>query len=735
MKKREYIKTLIILTISFLICISFSSNTKAIIYCQPGGIDCEYEYEPYTPPSPQGGTCTCRISNCGSVSAGAKCGVINNCWQGYEPKCSKSYAEACYICYENGMEPTAAAVGIGGDCELYGYGCLGSDCTCEKKDELDIPLCPDGYCDATEDCHTCPQDCGTCGGSVYCGDNKCNGAETCRTCPKDCGSCPGDPTPQDETTVPNCECTAWYQTGGCHQPPCSGLLQVLYERECTPDWCDPERKCIEHPNECCICTSWKTVSGCGEQGCASNQVKQTRVCPLDCNIESRCYTAPECSACTLTSAKWKLNNNEISEVDENTIVTLDVEGTSLCDGSLITFDIKEKDTLGYDEYSPDPDPVTFSNGKATATWKAKWTKDEFNFLTMDNDPEYYFIAKIDSKEITSGELKVAPVLGECGDSECDTGETPVNCPEDCGCKANEKACVINDEITCIPYEMECDNPLTCEDDFCLPGLICVIEDGNVKCSAVEESDGYCPSDPLIQPYDPDCCNMQNAYWSTYCTGAGKTVILSVVGDEVCDGKELDIKIYEDDEAGIYLPSPNPATFDGDLATTYWVTKYIDDGMGQGNPEFYYTATINGLSLNSNLMEVVNCNVEQDADCDGINDDNDLCWNTPECVNVNGDGCSPNQASCLVFWDCSAAKWDECGETVEDKRYRDVTLCVYTGDLNSPCNNINLLPKTKECAPEEAFPFFTAFNLIVAVIIISMYYFFFIIKKEPKKKKK
>jgi hypothetical protein len=748
MKKRWCIKILIILIISVISLSLFSLNINALsIKCNEWDPDdCWYvPSEPHPTQKPDGGTCSCRIFSCGQVSARAVCGVAtNDCWPDYEPVCTKPYAEQCYVCHEgSGRGPTAAAVGIG-DCEPYGYGCLSSACTCKYDGGGGGAKCGNGRIDEGEQCDgnnklggkTC-QSFDYTGGTLKCYP-KCHAKE----CTFDISSCKGDGTPPPsppssnpppDTTEPGCDCTSWVQVGGCHER-CSGFLQVRYERTCTPAGCDATAKCREHPS-CCICTEWQTVGGCGEQGCPSNKVKQTRHCPVDCDIETRCKKMDYCSDCTLTSAKWTLDGDEISEVDENTIVTLEVEGSSLCDGSLTTFDIKEKDTLGYDEYSPDPDPVVFSNGKATVTWKADWMKDEFNFLTMDNDPEFYFIARIDSKEVTSGELKVNPVLGECGDAECDTGETPVNCPEDCGCKANEKACVINDEIVCVPYEFECDAPLTCEDDFCLPGLICVIDNGNVKCSAVEEADGYCPSDPLIQPYDPDCCNMQNAYWSTYCTGAGKTVILSVVGDEVCDGKELDIKIYEDDEAGIYLPSPNPATFDGDLATTYWETVYLDDGMGQGNPEFYYTATINELNINSNLMEVVNCNVEQDADCDGINDDNDLCWNTPECSDVNDEGCTKGQASCLIYWDCSFAEWSECDEVVENRLYRDVTLCTYTGDLNSPCNDIELLPKTKECAPEEAFPFFTAFNLVVAVIIISLYYFFFFIKKEPKKKKK
>jgi len=55
------------------------------------------------------------------------------------------------------------------------------------------PFCGDTYCNGTEDCLSCPLDCGKCdpGQPVdpYCGDGSCNGGETCSTCSSDCGAC------------------------------------------------------------------------------------------------------------------------------------------------------------------------------------------------------------------------------------------------------------------------------------------------------------------------------------------------------------------------------------------------------------------------------------------------------------------------------------------------------------------------------------------------------------------
>src|SRR5438105_615161 len=50
-----------------------------------------------------------------------------------------------------------------------------------------VLTCGNSVCDATENCQTCPRDCGACGD--FCGDGVCYGAETCQTCNKDCGVC------------------------------------------------------------------------------------------------------------------------------------------------------------------------------------------------------------------------------------------------------------------------------------------------------------------------------------------------------------------------------------------------------------------------------------------------------------------------------------------------------------------------------------------------------------------
>ena len=50
---------------------------------------------------------------------------------------------------------------------------------------FDDGFCGDWMCSITEDCFSCPDDCGYC----YCGDGICQPSESCSDCSYDCGSC------------------------------------------------------------------------------------------------------------------------------------------------------------------------------------------------------------------------------------------------------------------------------------------------------------------------------------------------------------------------------------------------------------------------------------------------------------------------------------------------------------------------------------------------------------------
>ncbi len=72
--------------------------------------------------------------------------------------------------------------------------CQTPPCLGPPREACSSPACPDCPnldCSSTENCLTCPQDCGVC--PPGCGDATCQPTETCSSCPLDCGICTPPP--------------------------------------------------------------------------------------------------------------------------------------------------------------------------------------------------------------------------------------------------------------------------------------------------------------------------------------------------------------------------------------------------------------------------------------------------------------------------------------------------------------------------------------------------------------
>jgi hypothetical protein len=116
---------------------------------------------------------------------------------------------------------------------------------------------------ATENCFTCPADCGKCAG---CGDGSCNFTETCASCQQDCGVC---------SVCPNGKCEDFETCSICPQD-CG---------TCTPKTClevvTCSFQCIDlqqtPPKFSIAC-----VANCVAQGCADVQFFVDQV--LNCAI-------------------------------------------------------------------------------------------------------------------------------------------------------------------------------------------------------------------------------------------------------------------------------------------------------------------------------------------------------------------------------------------------------------------------------------------------------------------
>ncbi len=83
-----------------------------------------------------------------------------------------------------------------------------------------VSSCGDATCDASEDCSTCPADCGAC--PETCGNGTCAPSEDCSTCPADCGACPE--TCGNGTCAPSEDCSSC--SADCGVCPNPTLLDV-----------------------------------------------------------------------------------------------------------------------------------------------------------------------------------------------------------------------------------------------------------------------------------------------------------------------------------------------------------------------------------------------------------------------------------------------------------------------------------------------------------------------------
>ncbi|NUQ76022.1 MAG: hypothetical protein HUU21_20980, partial [Polyangiaceae bacterium] len=136
--------------------------------------------------------------------------------------------------------------------------------------------CGNGLCSAaTENCFTCPSDCGICPG---CGDGSCGGTETCASCPPDCGVC---------SVCPNGKCED-YETcaicpADCGQCQPIGCLEIVF---CALQCIDLEQ---EPPQFSIAC-----VANCVALGCADVQffVDQVLTCAVtvipECGGDAGC---------------------------------------------------------------------------------------------------------------------------------------------------------------------------------------------------------------------------------------------------------------------------------------------------------------------------------------------------------------------------------------------------------------------------------------------------------------
>jgi len=161
--------------------------------CPPGAGDCNENCIPDD----------CDIADCGEGEGWEWCqdcqedGIPDGCQ--LDPDCQGDLIpDDCQLegndCNENGI-PDDCDIADCGEClEPCDENAWCQDCQGDGiPDECQLKerpfCCGDGYCAPSEDCASCPEDCGVC---PFCGDGICQPeiGETCLTCPEDCGECP-----------------------------------------------------------------------------------------------------------------------------------------------------------------------------------------------------------------------------------------------------------------------------------------------------------------------------------------------------------------------------------------------------------------------------------------------------------------------------------------------------------------------------------------------------------------
>lgn len=135
-------------------------------------------------------------------------------------------------------------------------------------------ICENDICDSTENCSTCPEDCGEC---QYCGDDFCDYDEDCGNCEEDCGECEEAEDEDDEDNARNNTLSSACGNNICgSNENCTSCEEDCGEcPTCGNKVCSNYENCSTCPKDCGACKI------CGDKICNNNETCST--CPGDCS--------------------------------------------------------------------------------------------------------------------------------------------------------------------------------------------------------------------------------------------------------------------------------------------------------------------------------------------------------------------------------------------------------------------------------------------------------------------
>ena len=306
--------------------------------CSDGSVQsCVCNMDPYCCNNKWDGLCASEADQCGSCTGDC-------CASNGSPGCDDEGVEVCVcdmdgfccdvtwdgICANEAADDCGADCGGGNSCceEHDGTGCSYGSCQstvcnvdpycCETKwdgicaseaeDMCPVcgggPVCGDNSCNGSENCDSCPQDCGNC-----CGNGACEGnfGEDCNSCPEDCGSCSSDEScclPHDSTgckdgAVQNCVCN---MDPYC----CNNKWDSLCAAEaddcgsCNGDCCESNGSpgCDDESVEVCVCDMDPFCCNNTWDGLCANEASND--CGASCGPscpDGQCNGGEDCNSC------------------------------------------------------------------------------------------------------------------------------------------------------------------------------------------------------------------------------------------------------------------------------------------------------------------------------------------------------------------------------------------------------------------------------------------------------
>lgn len=323
------------------------------------------------------------------------------------------------------------------------------------------------------------------------------------------------------------------------------------------------------------------------------------------------------------------------------------------------------------------------------------TSSELNSLKCDNTNP-----KLQCKQFGSAYCWMS--LGNClSDEYCSNGQCiEYECMSNSDCITGKKCsnhdCVIN---TCSDYPNTIGSCTFTGNTYCEGGITGYPYECKqielIKCYQKTDtctSDEYCedPWGSAGAQCFPRPCTINSVSWDKTSASVGENVGITVQGSH-CQGDDLvTFKVYEEDIDWDSEASNHPASkyFTSNPLKNSWIAEYVDDGFGQGNPEYRLYTYHNGDEYKSSNLLTVSCpNNDGDSyssyggvcglkDCDDNNKNiypgaTEICnYKDDDCDSQTDEGfdllndesnCGSCGKSCLNSYTCASGTCRGCGD--------------------------------------------------------------------------